>query len=81
MSEYVGDQEANDSSTRLRSRVEREKGVMKHEIKRTYRYRLYPNQAQKAELERPKANAKNLPGVVRGEVSSLAVVTYNPHRL
>jgi putative transposase len=25
---------------------------MKHEIKRTYRYRLYPNQAQKAELER-----------------------------
>ena len=27
-------------------------GTMKHEIKRTYRYRLYPNQAQKAELER-----------------------------
>ncbi len=26
--------------------------VMKHEIKRTYRYRLYPGEAQKAELAR-----------------------------
>ncbi|MCS3672738.1 transposase [Salinibacter ruber] len=25
---------------------------MKHEIKRTYRYRLYPNEAQKTELAR-----------------------------